>query len=392
MNDLQCGVLKLVCSALTGTKQELPNDFDFDKAYKLAKRHRIVPLLYYGIINSQINLDPEISNKLFNGTCQAIMVNQKQADSIANLIKEFEANNIKFMPLKGVIIKNLYPKAEMRNMGDVDILIHAEEYEKIVPILEKMGLKFVKENLNEYAWNDHPFYLELHRYLVSPQHKDYYKYFGDGWRFAKLADGSEYRYVMSDEDYYIYLFGHLTKHYRFSGIGLKHLVDIWVYLNAKPELDMKYIECELKKLKMHEFHENVLKTINFWFDGGKSDEITELITSRVFDSGAFGTEESTRAATAVKTINNSLVKNPRLNRLISVLFPSYKNMCKLFPIVKKVPILLPFLWLWRIVFALIFKKDKLKKQYNDVQKISNESALKYEKELEAVGLDYNFGE
>lgn len=391
MNIQQSGIIALVHSALTGQKHILPNEFDFDSAYKCAKLHRIVPLVYYGIINCGISIDEETNSKFFSDTCQAIMVNQKQTFSLSRISNEFEINGIDFMPLKGSIIKDLYPKVEMRTMGDVDVLFKVEQYEKIVPILENFGMKFVKENANELAWDDHPFYLELHRFLVSPQHEDYFNYFGDGWHFACLAEGSKHRYVMRDEDYYIFLFAHLTKHYRFSGIGIKHLVDIWVYLNAKPELNMEYIYGELKKLKMYEFHRNVVKTIRCWFDGEESDEVTELITYRVFDSGAFGTRESSRNAAAVKTLKNSSVKNLRLNRFICSLFPSYKNMCRLFPIVKQVPMLLPILWLWRIIYALLFKKGKIIEQYKDVQNISYENAFEYEKQLEAVGLDYDFG-
>ena len=85
--------------------------------------------------------------------------------------EKFEENGIDFMPLKGSVIRSLYPKQEMRSMGDADVLIHAEQYNKIVPILEKNDFTFVKENLNELCWQKLPFYIELHRYLVSPQYK-----------------------------------------------------------------------------------------------------------------------------------------------------------------------------------------------------------------------------
>ena len=147
-------------------------------------------------------------------------------------------------------------------MGDADVLIHAEQYNKIVPILEKNDFTFVKENLNELCWQKLPFYIELHRYLISPQHKDYYGYFGDGWQLARPSEGFKHRFEMSDEDFFVFLFAHFTKHYRSSGIGIKHMTDIWVYLKAKPELDIKYIERELDKLKMLTFYKNVLRTVN----------------------------------------------------------------------------------------------------------------------------------
>lgn len=391
MNTQQIGVINLIHSALTGKKYDLPADFDFVSVYKYAKSHRIIPLVYYGIVNCGIKLDQQLNDSFFFEVCQSMAVSQKQNHSLSRLSAEFEKNGIDFMPLKGSIIKDLYPKAEMRTMGDADIIFRMEQYEKIMPILEGMGLKFVKENENELAWEDAPFYLELHRYLVSPQHEDYFKYFGDGWRFAELAKGSEHRYVMNDEDYYIYLFAHLTKHYRFSGIGIKHLVDIWVYLNAKTNLDMNYIEQEFKKLKMYEFHKNVVRTVKCWFDGEPSDEVIDTITDKVFGSGAFGTSASTKAAAAAKTLENSKVKNVKFNFFLRSAFPSYKNMCIIFPVLKKVPVLLPFMWIWRLIYAVLFKRKNVKNQYENIGKASNDEALEYKKQLEAVGLDYDFG-
>ena len=36
-------------------------------------------------------------------------------------------------------MKALYPAPELRVMGDADVLIRLEQYEKIVPLMEKMG-------------------------------------------------------------------------------------------------------------------------------------------------------------------------------------------------------------------------------------------------------------
>lgn len=38
----------------------------------------------------------------------------------------FDAGGIDYMPLKGSILKDLYPRHEMRMMGDADILIRME--------------------------------------------------------------------------------------------------------------------------------------------------------------------------------------------------------------------------------------------------------------------------
>lgn len=386
------GVVSLVKSALTGEKTTLPSDFDFENAFKLAKSHRIIPLIYYGMVNSGVSCEPSLMEKYFKYTCQSISVSELQKFELAKLTKEFEEAGIDYMLLKGSVIRDIYPKSEMRSMGDADILIHVEQYDKMIPILEKNGLKFVKENLNEICWDKHPFYVELHRYLVSPGHKDYFKFFGDGWKYARLAEGYKHKYEMSDEDFFVFLFAHLTKHYRSSGIGIKHITDIWVYLNAKPDLDMEYVRRELDKLKMLQFFQNVLRMIDAWFKGADYDDITYLITEKIFASGAFGTGESSNKSKAIKDLKSGEVKNTRVHRVLTAVFIPYKNMCFLFPILKKVPVLLPFMHVYRWIYTLVCKKGTLTKYYNSIKELSPQQLSQYEQELNAVGLDYHLEE
>ena len=204
------GVIALVKSGLTGCKADIPEDFDYKKAFKVAKAHGIIPVVYYGICNSGIVLEGELNNLFFSCVCQCIAIDEKQRFETDHLIQAFDENSIDYMLLKGTVIRSMYPNPEMRSMGDADILIKEEQYSKIVPILEKSGFNFVKESGNELCWEKSPFFLELHRFLVSPRHKDYFKFFGTGWQYARLTEGYENRYEMSDEDFFVFLFAHMT--------------------------------------------------------------------------------------------------------------------------------------------------------------------------------------
>ena len=45
------------------------------------------------------------------------------------------------MPLKGCNMKALYPSPELRVMGDADILIRVEQYDRIRPIIQSLGFE-----------------------------------------------------------------------------------------------------------------------------------------------------------------------------------------------------------------------------------------------------------
>lgn len=53
----------------------------------------------------------------------------------------------------------------MRNMCDVDILIHQEEIDKIAPIMEKNGFSFEKDSPHEFIFVSGVVTVELHKSL-----------------------------------------------------------------------------------------------------------------------------------------------------------------------------------------------------------------------------------
>ena len=156
-------------------------------------------------------------------------------------------------------MKQRYPKHEFRPMADADILIREEQYEQIRPLMRQLGFYEGVESNHEYIWDSVSLHVELHKRLVPSYNKDYYAYFGDGWRLATGHKGT--RFFMTPEDEFIYLFVHLAKHYRDGGVGCRQMVDLWVQRRSFPGLDEDYLRRELRKLHLLEFYDNVHKTL-----------------------------------------------------------------------------------------------------------------------------------
>ena len=386
---VKAAVITLVKSAITGQSCEVPSDVDLKELYKFARKQNIIPLIYYGMVNSNFGVDTEIGEKFFLSTCQYVSVAEQQDELISRLLCEFDKQNIKYMTLKGTTLRALYPKSEMRAMGDSDILIDLEQYDTIKPIMQNLGYTEGVVSDHELVWIKDCVCIELHKRLIPSYNKDYYAYFGDGWNKAQAVESGT-RYKMSDEDNLVYLLTHFAKHFRDGGIGIKHLVDIKLYLE-QCKLDFQYLQNQFEDLKLWEFFNNLRKTISVWFDGVEDDDVTRAITERILSGGAFGLASLYKASDTLKKQKSGKNKN-RFQKFISTVFLPYKNMCLLFPILKKIPILLPFFWVWRIIYTAFNKKGTLAKHYNAIKALSPENLEQYERELNAVGLYYCFEE
>lgn len=385
------GVILLARSALSGEKLPLPEAFDLGVATKIAMRHQIAALIYYGALNCGISPQDPALQGLFLNTCQYVSFGEQQRYEIERIFSSFDAAGIDYMPLKGTLLKPLYPKPEMRVMSDADILIRVEQYDKIRAVMNELNFTEENESDHELVWRRNNVVIELHKRLIPSYNKDYFAYFGDGWQLAKPENGT--RYVFSNEDQLVYLFTHFAKHYRDGGIGIKHMTDLWVFLQENPALNETYIEKELKILQLDEFYRHVMQTVQAWFAAGLFNEMTEYITQTIFASGAFGTVAAHHLSDAVKK-NKSIgsVKALRRQKVLQLLFPGVSSMKERYPIVEKCSILLPFLWPVRWVSAFLFRRDTVIKQGRHIKTITPEQVDSHEKALHYVGLDFNFKE
>ncbi len=390
MNVQQKGLITLIKSALSGSCLELPEGFSLDSVIDVANEHQLCPLIYYGAVNCGYDKNSDEIKTLFSKALPLVFLDEEQRKALGELYSLFENNGIDYVPLKGSGLKSLYPKPEMRTMGDADILIRVEQYDAICEVMTALGYTEKIESDHEIVWTKGSVCIELHKRLIPSYNEDFYSYFGDGWGLAGKICNT--RYAMSDEMHFVYLFAHFAKHYRDGGIGIKHLTDLWVYRNVKPELDWKHIKTELGKLRLHKFFENVEKTLEVWFSGEVETSATSIISDTVFKSGPYGTAEAMATSTIIReTQGKSSFASVKLANRIRTVFLPYRQMCEKYGILKKASFLLPVMWIVRMFHIIIFKKKRVL-DYIEKEKRLTDSAIWQRKEsLNAVGLDFYFG-
>lgn len=388
MNITQQGIITLLKSGVTGETLPLPEGFSLEEACTVIRKQGLVTLAYEGAVRCGISREAPAMKELFRDYYMALLRSERQMAKVNRLLQEFEEAGIDHLPFKGCIMKQLYPKPEMRLMGDADILIRLEQYEKIKPILVSLGFAMHVESDCELIWTCPDLYLELHKCMVQPSHKDYYGYFGDGWSRAMRLSG--HRFGFSAEDMYVYLFMHFAKHYRSGGIGCRHVVDLWVFRQANPSMDQAYVNEELEKLQLQQFHENCVRVMELWFGCGQPDEVTDFITRRIFSGGVWGNAKDYHIFVELARVKDpGQIKNSRLQYVRHLVFPSLVQMQKKYPILQHLPFLLPAAWAVRGMAVLLCKREKLDRAIKTGNRISDEALTAHQEALRAVGLAWH---
>ena len=147
MNSTEAFVLSLIKSAVDGSAAVQPEDVDWNLFWRISKHYQLTSLLCGGAANSGVEIPSEIEEKMNRAALDCLMYDQCQKYVFSEIKSLFDKNGIDYMPVKGLIMKKLYPSSDMRSMGDGDILIRLEQHDKIKELMGDYEKEQMKNDL-----------------------------------------------------------------------------------------------------------------------------------------------------------------------------------------------------------------------------------------------------
>ena len=382
MIDQNCQYLISVIQAvICGTQlPPAPPDICWPAFVRLAKAHFVANIAAYGVVSEAV--PAQLRESLHQELNITVVREARMRAETAKIFSLFGENHICFMPMKGFILQDYYPSPDLRTMSDIDVLIKAEDADKAGAVMKQCGYTVRFANSEEDAYVKPPLCsIELHKRMVGAEHTLFSRYYADIWE--RIApDGSPCRYKLSDEDFYIFHLVHLTKHYITGGTGIRSILDIWVFLNAKKSvLNWDYINIELGKLNLLEFSRNLEALSDYWFGNGAASGAVKEMQEFIFRSGAYGTQENYSAAQGLKYGGSKKIKY-----YWETLFPNIKSMSSAYPVLRRLPVLLPVMWIYRIIQGIVLKRSTVKKVLHKNVSGNRENNERWQQHLVHVGL------
>lgn len=243
-------------------------------------------------------VDPTLVKQWQDEKNKAIRKNLLLEAECGEILRYMESRGIWYMPLKGSVLKELYPGYGMRQMADYDILFDPAAREQMQAYMAGRGYEAESVGRgNHDAYHKPPVYnFELHRALFGTANPVWADYYRDVKERLLRDEGNRYGYHFSDEDFYIYIMTHACKHYQAGGTGLRSLTDCYVYCwNKGDTLDWAYIRGELAALGVAEFEQQCREVGKLLFSDPSPDAVERLngeqreTLSYLIGSGTYGT-------------------------------------------------------------------------------------------------------
>lgn len=286
------------------------------------------------------------------------------------------------MPLKGVVIRELYPEPWMRTSCDTDILVHRNDLKKAEKVLIK-ELGFVKQEKSVYdvtLRSINGVTVELHYDLIEENpSKDSYKVLKKIWENSHLKKNYKFFYEMTPEMFYFYHIVHIVKHFEVGGCGIRPLVDLWI-MEKNGRFWNLQTEKLLNRAGLLQFTYSLRELMNIWFEEAEHNDTTLKMQAYILKGGVYGVEEN-------HILMETLRAGGKIKYVFSKIFVPYENMKHEFPILKKYRILTPVFefYKWFLLLFKVNKKNKIKK-LDSVKHIPEENIHTAEDMLENIGL------
>ncbi|MEE0856332.1 MAG: nucleotidyltransferase family protein [Ruminococcus sp.] len=286
----------------------------------------------------------------------------------AKITGEFEKSGIWYLPLKGIVLKNDYPKASMREMTDNDILVDPSRMKDVRAIMEGLGYSCdMYEKYNHDIYSKPPtLEFEIHSSLFFGEYMPLFaEYFAD---IKSRLKQNGFACRVSDEDFYLYFLSHTYKHYSQGGSGLRSLLDVYVFLRAHPDLDSEYLNAELAKLEITDFEQKMRTLSQKLYTGADLTEPEQIMLDYMVSSGCAGTTENEEYNHMMTILGSDDSTASKRRYLKNRVFLSGEALQKNYPFVAKHKSLYPLLLVFRPIKGAITHPKGIVDEYKRVKK------------------------
>ncbi len=389
--------LHLAKCALNGTQpKEKPPEVVFENVYLIARRHSVPNLLWYSVEKLNNKPSTELLSQWYSDYGVLLRQTAYQEMEIERLTHIFTSRGFDVCPLKGSQIRSFYPEPDMRAMGDIDFMVKTDGSKVQRDIVKDIMLSNGYEadvlddgQVDGYKKTDNKdIYVEVHFEFMHKNHVHYEDFIVD-WN-SLLPTDTTGLYKMSLFDLYYFNIGHFVKNMFSKGIGVKNITDIyalWHQLSKEEQFEMN---SRLLAAGLNEFNTALVKIADIWFGEREDDGTTQNVQKYILDNNEYGFHRNNEILSMMKN-EAAYGQADKKKYFKDRIFPSNEELYARFNIKRKLPFLLPFLWLARVVLLIFASKKKIEKIKSEVDVINDISPEEIERGktvFKEIGLDY----
>ena len=244
---------------------------NYERLIQLAQEHSVLPLVGAALSKTAgIGFPIEKRQAPLSTTRVMAFSNYIRRRQVLNLLHSFEKAGIQAMLLKGYAVADLYAEPDCRISSDTDIYVERKNEKRAYKLLKEHGCKVTPRSpISHHAICEHPQmgYIELHVLLYDETTGDIWFKKTDGQKLLQETYEKHYSpegsyLTLGKTDNLIFLVLHMVKHFIHSGISLRQMMDIALYLKTyRFQIDSERFWSTLESLRYKKLVNTVLSAL-----------------------------------------------------------------------------------------------------------------------------------
>lgn len=368
-------LLNCISAALDGRECALtlaPDDWT--ALLRLAGEQKLLPLVYAAVRGTPgFAAVPEaVRAAARRQTMREAAAQTVHTEAFLRLYQALRAEGLAPVVVKGIVCRALYPQPELRPSSDEDLYLTAAEMPRFHAVLLRAGFVLTEPERDyrsaheaRYVHPDTGLVVEGHWALFPTEYAVYAALnvqLPDLMQRAQDWESGGVTLRVPDVcDHLIFLLLHAFKHFISSGVGVRQLCDIALWMRRfGAQIDWQRVRAALRATHSEGFAAAVIDAGVHWFGLERAAahippdwETLEsaALLADALSGGVYGSADSTRRHSCTITIYAA----DRAHRggtgrasLCAALFPGREVMAGWYPYVARCPALLPAAWVQRI--------------------------------------------
>jgi hypothetical protein len=382
MNTIKASLIYLVSCAIRGRKAEQSgvNNIEWEKLLEDAQAHQIKGLIYCALPKSYnvINIDNSTLEKWKKETMLTAVWQMKNIRQVSCILGKFNEYKIPVIVLKGLVIREFYPRPELRTMCDADILVKQSDLEKVKQLLEDQG--YIEGEISpvhiSYTNSSRQSHIEIHWTIEDKRFfKVGYDIESEMWNSAeKVNIGESEALSLSLENLALHLCIHMAVHMLTCGFGIRQLCDLILLVEKRGHLiNWRSFYDKGKEWGIEKFIIAIFLICEALFQmaipgelriysSSVSKKLVNTLSNEIISGGVYGKKDLAHVFSNEFAYGQEGEKGGNLigviKRFAQLLFPPVQKMSDRYAYARKHKVFIPLAWGHRLLSGIIHTNYK----------------------------------
>ena len=389
MTPLRDAFLNLLASALGNAHDPVPEltGDQWRELFALAAEHKVLPLIFEHAYPLVARLDPALAAGAKRQVRLQVVAQTIRTAEFLELYRALEEAGATPLVVKGIVCRQLYPRADHRPSADEDLWIPPEQYPLCHGVMTRLGLVTGETDPDgvyevPYRRAGSPLYIELHKHLFPPGFRvadaELNGFFANAHHVIEQVPGGTLR-TLHPTDHMTYLLFHAFKHFLHSGFGIRQICDILLFAHRHGgAIDWERVRLSCRAIRAEKFAAALFaigtRHLGFGPVGpwGSLYADEKPLLQDVLCAGVYGSADLSRQHSSTITLEAVSTRKKAPAGILAAAFPTAKRLEGRYPWLKKQPWLLPVAWTSRMADYLRETKRRPDSSLADALKIGTE--------------------